>query len=180
MIKVEEIDGGRVKVIDDYRNETYELPYNVFWAICRAGDRIDTMYEVKEFIQENLEDLSLDEKNILLLSKDVLDAVVDKTVRYRINNESLNEVLEAFEEIVNDKVIETQRIKLYNQFLENLNNNQRAKLCLKKKKFKDANLEDEFKLKMFSEVIDYATGYLLDIDKAIDWYLDDLEKKAKK
>lgn len=180
MIKVEEINGGRVKVIDDYRKETYEFPYNVFWAICRAGNKIDTMYEVKEFIQENLEDLSNDEKNILLLSKDVLDTVVDKAVRYRIDNENSNQILEAYEDIVNDKVIEAQRIKLYNQFLENLNNNQRAKLYLKKKKFKDANLEDEFKLKMFSEVIDYATGYLLDIDKAIDWYLDDLEKKAKK
>ena len=178
MVKIEELKNGRYKVVDGC--ETFEISYKTFKSIYKFMVKTETKHELKRLIQEFMDDMPIDDKNVLLCSNEILDVMVDKIICKRTANENADQVMDIFDDVITEKVIDAQRKNLYKRFVDRLNANEKAKLHIKKKNLKDESKRYEYEQYLFSETISYMTGYSINMDEAIDWLIEDLAKKAKK
>ena len=100
-MKIEKTKNDYGITITNSEGKSLTIKWGEFWQICREGDRINVLSEVKENLEYWCNNKGYD-ANIILKDSKLLNAIIERIIQERINNESSGQIFDAFNYFANE------------------------------------------------------------------------------
>lgn len=93
-MRIERAEDGNGMVLTNSNGETMRVSVMEFWEICKSSDRMNVKDEVINFL-DDIGDIAGTEADKILEHLDLINEIIDETIRIRTNNENSDQIYDA-------------------------------------------------------------------------------------